>query len=252
MNLAVNARDAMPGGGKLTIETANVLLDIEYAREHEGVLPGPYVMLALSDSGFGMTPEVRARIFEPFFTTKPVDKGTGLGLATVYGIVKQSGGDIWVYSEPGKGTTFKVYFPSAGRPKTSTSQPALPVRAGRGETILAVEDDPSLRRLVRHVLEAGGYQVIMAEHGEEALRVCAGHADPIHLVLTDVVLPGISGPDLAERLKVLRPGLKILFTSGYTDDAVIRHGRLERGTAFVQKPASSSTLLRKIGELLDV
>jgi signal transduction histidine kinase len=251
LNLAVNARDAMPTGGKLTIETANVTLDLEYAREHEGVVPGPFVMLAMSDSGVGMTPEVRARIFEPFFTTKPVDKGTGLGLATVYGIVKQSGGDVWVYSEPGKGTTFKVYFPSSGQAVGVTGEAAVPPRPGRGETILVVEDDPSLRRLVRHVLEAGGYEVIMAEDGEEALRLSAEHAEPIHLMLTDVVLPGISGPDLADRLTALRPGLKIVFTSGYTDDAVIRHGKLEQGTAFVQKPAASSTLLRRIGELLN-
>ncbi len=252
MNLVVNARDAMPRGGKLTIETANAELDESYALEHPAVVAGPYVMLAVSDSGVGMDAATQARIFEPFFTTKEKGKGTGLGLATVYGIVKQSGGNIWLYSEPGRGTTFKIYLPRVDQPlELPTPTPAARETPRGTETVLLVEDDDAVRALARKMLAAHGYTVLAAPSGADALELAASHAGPIHLLVTDVVLPGISGRELAIRFQSVRPGLKVLYTSGYTDDAVVHHGVLDAGIAFLQKPFTSGALARKVRETLD-
>lgn len=252
MNLAVNARDAMPRGGKLTIETATVTLDAEYARQHMDAVPGNYVMLAVSDTGIGMDEQTRARIFEPFFTTKELGKGTGLGLAVVYGIVKQSGGNIWVYSEPGKGTCFKVYLPVAGVSDSEKPRKCEPDIIARGsETVLLVEDEGEVRALARESLERSGYRVLEASNGNEALEVCEHCPERIDLLLTDVVMPGMSGLELAKRLASLQPDMKVLYTSGYTDDTVIRHGALESGMAYIQKPFGSTTLSGKVREVLD-
>jgi two-component system, cell cycle sensor histidine kinase and response regulator CckA len=252
MNLAVNARDAMPTGGKLTIETGNVNLDESYAATHPDARPGPHILLAVSDTGCGMTAAVRAKIFEPFFTTKEVGKGTGLGLATVYGIVKQSGGHIGVYSEIGLGTAFKVYLPRVdpviGIGK-GLSRITIPPRGT--ETVLLVEDEAAVRALSRRVLEHAGYKVLEAADGAEALQVAAEHAGTIHLLLTDVVMPGLGGQAVAEQLAEQRPGLRSLFISGYTDDAVVRHGILHDRVNFLQKPFSPAALAIKVREVLD-
>jgi nitrogen-specific signal transduction histidine kinase len=252
LNLAVNARDAMPTGGKLTIETHDVELDEGYARSRPEARPGRHVLLAVSDSGCGMTAEVLAHAFEPFFTTKGPGKGTGLGLATVHGIVKQAGGHVAVYSEPGLGTTFKVYLPRVHEPvsrgKSRAGQAPLP----RGtETLLLVEDDESVRSLTGMVLRQGGYTVLEAGDGGEAVRIAGGHAGSIHLLVTDVVLPQTGGRQLAERLLGLHPGMRVLYLSGYTDDAVVRHGILEDQVHFLSKPFSPAVLALKVREVLD-
>ena len=251
MNLAVNAKDAMPNGGKLTIETANVELAANYAQTHPGVTPGRYVMLAASDTGVGMTPEVRDRVFEPFFTTKEVGKGTGLGLSTAYGIVKQSHGNIWVYSEPGHGTTFKVYLPrvdeSVEELKEKESREEIP----RGtETILVVEDEEPVRKLAVRVLQDQGYGVLEASQGEDALLICQQHRGPIHILVTDMVMPGMSGPELAKRLESSPNGIKVLYMSGYAENAIIHHHILKDGMCFIQKPFTPDALLRKVRDVL--
>jgi len=251
MNLAVNARDAMPEGGRLTLETANVDLDAGYARKHVGARPGPHVMLALSDTGIGMDAQTQARIFEPFFTTKGPRKGTGLGLAMVYGIVKQSGGNIWVYSEPGKGASFKIYLPRIEEPiDDSHAGSSLPAPVHGVETVLLVEDEDTVRDLTRDILEAHGYTVLEARHGAEALRISEQHSGAIDLMLTDVVMPEMGGREVAERLAVRRPETKVLYMSGYTDSAVVHHGVLDASTAFLQKPFSATVLVRKLREIL--
>jgi signal transduction histidine kinase len=252
MNLAVNARDAMPQGGRLILETAAVELDEEYARRHVGARPGPHVMLAVSDTGTGIPREIQPQIFEPFFTTKEPGKGTGLGLATVYGIVKQSGGHIEVESEPGRGTTFRIYLPRFDAPAATGDRGPRPAAATGGtETILLVEDEEGVRELARDILRANGYTVLEARNGAEALLICERHQGPLDLLLTDVVMPRLSGRDLAERLAPLRPGLSVLYMSGYTDDAVIRHGVLGAGTAFLQKPFTPAVLVQRVRETLD-
>jgi two-component system cell cycle sensor histidine kinase/response regulator CckA len=252
MNLAVNARDAMPGGGKLTIETANVVLDEDYARRHVSVKPGPCVMLAVTDNGCGMDKEIQSHLFEPFFTTKAKGEGTGLGLSTVYGIVKQSGGNIWAYSEPGLGTTFKIYLPRAEEAvKTYRPKIAPTVSPGGSETILLVEDEEAVRAIVSKILQNKGYTVLEAHHGHEALQICKDHQGPIHLMVTDVVMPHMSGSELAERLTSLRPELRVLFMSGYPDKAIVHHGVLGAGTSFLQKPFALSALECKVRDLLD-
>jgi two-component system cell cycle sensor histidine kinase/response regulator CckA len=250
VNLAVNARDAMPEGGTLILETANVDLDHSYVNEHAEARLGRHVMLAVSDTGTGMTPEVKARIFEPFFTTKEEGKGTGLGLATVYGIVRQSGGHINVYSEAGRGTTFKIYLPRVEEAaEVATADLGKP--PGGTETILVVEDDEALREIVSELLREAGYRVIVAAHGEEALGVGAQNGGPPDLVITDVVMPRMTGRALSEQLRALGPRLRVLFMSGYTDAAVLYQGLLEPGTAFLQKPFGPEALLRKVREVLD-
>jgi PAS domain S-box-containing protein len=252
MNLAVNARDAMPQGGRLTIETANVMLDETYTRSRPEVRPGRYVMLSLTDTGVGMDEATKARLFEPFFTTMEVGRGTGLGLATVYGIVKQSGGSIFVYTEPNHGTSFKIYLPrfEAVAPLPRSHQ-GLSKSPGGGETILLVEDEEAVRTLTRQVLEAKGYTVIEARDGQDALGRAESHDGPIHLLLTDVVMPHLGGRELADRLTSARPELRVLYLSGYTDDAVVRHGVLEADVAFLQKPFTPAELARKVREVLD-
>ena len=251
LNLSVNARDAMPQGGRLTIETANVELDEAYTRRHLAASAGHFVMLAITDTGHGMDAAVKARIFEPFFTTKEPGKGTGLGLATVFGIVKQSGGSIEIYSEPGQGTTFKVYLPRVDEAVDRTAAVAAPTLARGSETILLVEDDEEVRALARETLDGHGYAVIPAAAPAEALRLAGSHSGPIHLLVTDVVMPQLSGRGLAEQLTPDHRDLRVLYMSGYAGDAVVRHGVLEEGTAFLQKPFTPDALLRKVREVLD-
>ena len=252
MNLAVNARDAMPKGGKLTLETANLELDEGYSREHVMVKPGPYVMLAIADTGSGMDAETLAHVFEPFFTTKEQGKGTGLGLSTVYGIVKQSDGYIWPYSEPGIGTTFKIYLPLVDEmAEREQARAQLSPGLGGQETILLVEDEEGVRGLTRQLLQRHGYTVLEAEHGQDALMLCERFSGPIHLLLSDVVLAQMSGRELVERLGPLRPEMKVLYMSGYSDEAIIHHGVLKPGTAFLQKPFTTESLMRKVREVID-
>jgi len=251
MNLALNARDAMPTGGKLTIETRDVVLDEAYTADHFNVTPGPHVMLAVSDTGIGMDKETQTRIFEPFFTTKELGKGTGLGLSTVFGIVHQSGGNIWVYSEPGSGSTFKVYLPRAERDEVEVVDFVQPVTLRGSETILLVEDQDEVRRVAQEILTRHGYHVLAAQNAGEALLSCERHPRTIQLLLTDVVMPQMSGRELAERLAQIRPDMKVLYMSGYTDNAIIHHGILDSGAAFVQKPILPDLLARRVREVLD-
>ena len=252
INLAVNAQDAMPGGGTLTIETADTILDEAFAADYRSATPGRYVMMAVSDNGHGMTPEIQAQIFEPFFTTKERDKGTGLGLSTVYGIVKQHGGNIWVYSEPDKGTTFKIYLPTT----TGAAVPVIKSRPERREingteTIVVVEDDAGVRDLVVNILKYYGYMVLHAAGGSEGLEIMAAHHGPLHLLLTDIVMPQINGVALYEKAVQISPGLKVLYMSGYTGDVILRSGAVAQGAPFIQKPFALMDLVFKIREILD-
>jgi len=253
MNLVVNARDAMPNGGKLTIATSNVMLDGDYTHTHTGTISGDYVMLSVSDTGTGMTEEVKAHLFEAFFTTKPKGKGTGLGLATCQTIVQQSGGHIDVASEAGQGTTFQIYFPRVEQPLEVVAKTTHTASSARGtETLLVVEDEPALRHLAVGVLVAQGYTVLPASNGQDGLRVAREHkGSPIRLAVTDVIMPLMGGKAMAEWLKTTYPDLKILFTSGYTDDAIAQHGVLESGVAFISKPFTPTALTRKVREMLD-
>jgi len=252
LNLAVNARDAMPKGGRLTIETKNVEIDEMYTRSHKGASAGPHVLLSVSDTGSGIPPAVVAKIFEPFFTTKETGKGTGLGLATVYGIVKQSGGHVAVYSEVGKGATFKVYLPQVKQAPEGSKSPSQILAPPRGtETILLAEDEAPVRALASMILTGCGYRVMEAADGAAAVRLAAEHDGPIHLLVTDVVMPGAGGRAVAERLTEHFPKIRVIFMSGYTDDAVIRHGVLREGVNFLQKPFTAVALARKVRDVLD-
>ena len=253
LNLAVNARDAMPTGGLLKIQTANVELDAEYVAHHGEASVGPHVLLSVSDTGTGMDAETLAHVFEPFFTTKPVGTGTGLGLATVYGIVKQSGGSIWVYSEPGAGTTFKIYLPrseSVVMPEAAPPSPVSPAVNG-SETILLAEDEVSLRHLTARMLEKHGYKVVAAESATEALRIVLENGRTFDLLLTDLIMPELSGGTLAKEVTKLVPGIRVLYMSGYSDEVVTRNGSLEAGAPFLEKPFSANDLAAKVRETLD-
>jgi nitrogen-specific signal transduction histidine kinase/ActR/RegA family two-component response regulator len=252
VNLAVNARDAMPGGGKLIIGTANVELDEGYVRRHADARPGPHVVLSVSDTGHGMDAVTLSRVFEPFFTTKGAEKGTGLGLSTVYGIVKQSGGHVTVYSEPGHGTTFKVYLPRVDEPLEPRLDRAVGEQASRGtETVLLAEDEESLRLMFREVIERAGYVVLEAASPEAAFAVSESHEGPIHLLVTDVVMPRMGGQELARRVLAIRPDVRVLYVSGYSFDGVGQQGLLEPGTNFLEKPFTAEALLRELRRILD-
>jgi signal transduction histidine kinase/CheY-like chemotaxis protein len=252
MNLAVNARDAMPQGGRITLETRSVTLDEHYVQSHPDARPGQYAMLAVSDTGCGMDDATKARIFEPFFTTKGPGKGTGLGLATVYGIVQQSGGCIEVSSELGRGTTFKIYLPQVREPVSAVkSMCGIRMMPRGSEIVLLVEDEDGVRSLARHVLRSCGYAVLEADDGQRAVQLVEDHRGPIDLVVCDVVMPYLGGRQLVERLSALRPALKVLFVSGYTDDAVVRHGVLTSDYAFLQKPFTPTALAQKVREVLE-
>jgi CheY-like chemotaxis protein len=252
MNLAINSRDAMPEGGTLTIETANVDLSRTYTRTHAAVAPGPYVMLAVSDTGCGMTPEVKAHLFEPFFTTKESGKGSGLGLATIYGIVQQGGGHIFVYSEPGKGSTFKIYLPRVEPEEAAAEQGPPNLCAATGtETILLVEDEPSVRTLARELLQALGYRVLLANHGREGLAVASAFSEAIDLVVTDVVMPEMGGPEMVRHLWWTRPKLRVLYMSGYTDQTAVQMGLQVPWTTFLQKPFTPDGLAAAVRRALD-
>jgi CheY-like chemotaxis protein len=252
MNLAANGRDAMPDGGRLTIETTNVVLDADSAQQHPGAVPGPYVVLTVNDTGVGMDQETQARLFEPFFTTKELGQGTGLGLATVYGIVTQSQGSIWLHSEPGHGSTFKVYFPVVGAETVA----ALPTRREApsltgDETILIVEDQAQARTVTGEMLRRHGYSVIEAANGPEAIVKSAEHEGKIDMLLTDVVLPAMSGRRVADLMQSVRTSLRVIYMSGYTTDAIVHHGMLDPGLVLIQKPYTAEALLRKIREVFD-
>jgi CheY-like chemotaxis protein len=252
LNLAVNARDAMPDGGRLLIETSNIRLDQAYATQHIGVHPGNYILLTITDSGHGISQAVKEHIFEPFFTTKEMGKGTGLGLATVFGIVKQNRGNILVESEEGLGTTFRVYLPSSSEtmPAPARAPAELPILPGH-ETILIVEDNAEVRGLARRILQKQGYTLLEVQNGQEALQLVTQYPEPIHLVLTDMIMPGMNGKVLAEELLRRRPELKIIFMSGYANNIIAEPGDLNSQSAFVQKPFSAKTLVQKIQAALD-
>jgi PAS domain S-box-containing protein len=254
MNMVVNARDAMPGGGKLTIETANMELDNIYFQDRgvESALSGSYVMLAVTDNGTGMDEKTRSRVFDPFFTTKEKVGGTGMGLSTVYGIVKQNNGYVWVYSEPGKGTSFKVYFPKVAEDVTAGNERAkVSDEISGSETVLIVEDNDALRKLAKNALRKYGYKILEAENGEKALNVSETHEGPVHLLLTDVVMPRMSGTDLSEKLQSIRPETRVIYMSGYTADAIVRNGILRQDINFIEKPFSLESLGKKVRQVLD-
>jgi two-component system cell cycle sensor histidine kinase/response regulator CckA len=247
----VNARDAMPSGGTLTFETANVALGAEYARAHPDVAPGEYVRLAVTDTGIGMDEQVQQHIFEPFFTTKERGRGTGLGLATTHGIVRQSGGHIWLYSEPGRGTTFKIYLPRATEGVTPLPRVEAPLARPGWETVLVVEDEAMVRRFAVIALERLGYRALEAPNGEAALETAAAFTGPIHLLFTDVVMPHMNGHELATRIRERQPDVRVLYASGYTDNTIVHQGVLEPGLAFLQKPYTAVELSAKVREVLD-
>jgi CheY-like chemotaxis protein len=252
MNLAVNARDAMPAGGRLTFETSNVDINESFARRHSGMMPGRYVLLSVSDTGAGMTREVRERVFEPFFTTKEKGKGTGLGLSTVYGIIKQSGGYIWVDSEAGRGTTFRIYLTQVTNATEETEKrPQVEATSSGNETILLVEDDGGVRDLAREILQNGGYRIVEASGGQEAAKLYKESQEPIHLILTDVVMPRMSGRDLVNQLQPLRPETKVLYMSGYAENSIVNQGTLEKGIHYIQKPFTLEGLVHMVRRTLD-